>query len=247
MTHTRTIRIATTDVLVDHLVRHLGRAVEAAVAARGRCTLAIPGGSVAAAVLPVLSHQALPWRAVHLFWCDERAVSLDDPDSNAGSALRFIANSPLAAQATLHVMYGDAQDLLRAANDYAALLTAVSGLPPVIDVVLLGVGEDGHVASLFPEHAVDCDGQQPHVLCITRAPKAPPKRLTLALPVLTSARDTIVMAIGSSKATAVHAALEGTSSHSPLARVVRESHRLLLLLDPHAAEQLEHTAVEYIA
>ncbi len=246
MTHTRTIRIGTTEALAGHLVEHLCQVVEAAVAARGRCTLAIPGGSVAGVVLPRLSQRALPWHAVQVFWCDERAVPLADHDSNAGSALRLVAHSLLTEQAALHLMRGDADDLPAAARDYAAALAVVAGRPPVLDVVLLGVGEDGHVASLFPGHVVDSEPPTT-VLLVVNAPKAPPTRLSLSLSTLTAARETIVMAFGSSKATAVHGALEGTSPPTPLARIVRESRRLLMLLDPHAAALLEHTPVEKLA
>lgn len=249
MTHTRTIRIGAPQVLVDHLVEHLVLAVEAAVTSRGRCSVAIPGGSVAAAVLPALSQRPLPWHAVHLFWCDERAVPLANQDSNAGSALRLVAQSPLAEGAVVHVMRGDATDLPGAASDYAAELASVAGNPPVLDVALLGIGEDGHVASLFPGHVSEPEPEprtsaQTSVLVVTHAPKMPPTRLSLSLSVLTAARETIVMAFGSAKARAVHEALEGSSLTPPLARIVRASRRLQLLLDPHAAALLEHTPVE---
>jgi 6-phosphogluconolactonase len=243
VTQTRTIRIDSTEALVAHLIGHLCFAVEAAVALRGCCTLAIPGGSVAAAVLPAFSQRQLPWHAVDVFWCDERAVPLAHQDSNAGAALRLVADSPLAQRARLHVMRGDASDLWRAADDYAAELAIVAGSPPVCDVVLLGMGEDGHVASLFPGHIAEVGPWTPiqtSVLVTTRAPKAPPTRLSLSLSVLTAARETIVMAFGSAKAPAVHDALEGNRLDTPCARVVRESRRVLLLLDPHAASQLEH-------
>ena len=255
MTHSRTIRIGPTEALVAHLVEHLCRVVEAAVALRGVCTLAIPGGSVATAVLPVLAQRQLPWRAVHLFWCDERAVPLADSDSNGGAAMRLIARSPLAEQATWHLMGGDAADLRRAAVDYAAELAVVAGRPPVLDVVLLGVGEDGHVASLFPRHDTDTDTdtdsdsdteREQTVQLVTNAPKTPPTRLTLSFPVLTAARETIVMAFGSSKSSAVRAALEESDMRSPLARIVRESLTLLLLLDGQAARQLTHTVTHTV-
>jgi 6-phosphogluconolactonase len=246
VTYSRTIRIGAAAALASHLVEHLCHAVEAAVAARGRCTIAIPGGSVATAILPLFSQRELPWHAVHLFWCDERAVLLTENDSNGGSALRLVAHSPLAKRAIVHLMRGDAVDLRRAAHDYAVELRSIAGSPPVLDVVLLGVGEDGHVASLFPGHDTGPATAGPPVLLVNDAPKVPPTRLTLALPVLTTARETIVMAVGSAKATAVHAALEATNASSPLARIIRESRTLLLLLDPLAAEQLAHTTVEQI-
>lgn len=230
--------------IVSSIVTAATRAIEA----RGRFVLAIAGGSVADAFLPALARAPLAWEQVHVFWCDERAVPLTDADSNAGHALALLIGSELAERATLHPMFdlagatesNDAgvasSSLDRAARAYAITLETIAGTPPVIDFVLLGVGEDGHVASLFPGHrSLDAADS---VLVELESPKPPPARLTLGLTVLTRARETVIAAFGDGKATAMHDALDNANSVLPVARVIRAAERVTVMLDAAAASQL---------
>jgi 6-phosphogluconolactonase len=124
-----------------------------------------------------------------------------------------------------------------AAARYAEELSRSGAGLPVFDVLMLGVGEDGHVASLFPGHPVTSNTQA-RVAAVADAPKPPPGRMTLTLPVLTSARRDVVAALGRSKAAALRDGLEGRDSGLPIASVLHQSARLLLLLDPDAARNL---------
>jgi 6-phosphogluconolactonase len=208
-----------------------------AIAARGRFTLAIPGGSVASTFFPQLAQLSFDWSRTEFFWTDERAVPPDDPESNYGIA-RSLWLQPAGVPAKqIHRMPADRSDLETAAREYADELRRIAGDPPVLDFVLLGVGEDGHVASLFPGHPATRN-EQALVAVIADAPKPPPRRMTLTLPVLTSARRDIVAALGKSKAAALRDGLEGRDSGLPIASVLHRSARLLLLLDPDAARNL---------
>ena len=242
----RRIFTGTRDVLVTDIVRYVSRRVVEAIAARAQCLLAVPGGSVADAVLPPLSQALLPWDRVHLFWCDERAVPASHRDSNAGQAMHLVAGSSLVTLAHLHPMSGDGPDLLAAADTYGLELSTVAGSPPVLDLVLLGVGDDGHVASLFPGHAA-LEEQHRAVVVERHAPKAPTTRLSLALPVLLRARDIMIVAFGANKADALHHALEDSHAATPVARIIRHANRVRIMLDDAAAGRLTHTKPEHLA
>ena len=208
-----------------------------AIAARGRFTLAIPGGSVASTFFPQLAQLSLDWSRTEFFWTDERAVPPDDPESNYGIA-RALWLQPAGVPAKqIHRMPADRSDLDTAAREYADDLRRIAGDPPMLDFVLLGVGEDGHVASLFPGHAATSN-EHALVAVVADAPKPPPSRMTLTLPVLANARRNIVAAMGKSKAQALRDGLEGRDSGLPIAAVLHRSARLLLLLDPDAARNL---------
>jgi 6-phosphogluconolactonase len=233
----RRIRIAPFATIATQLAERIADDARNAIAARGRCTLALPGGSVANAVIPLLAQYDLPWERMHLLWCDERAVPLDDPDSNAGAAMRLWSGSPLAAAAHVHPMRGNAPDLDTEAQRYHELLVELAGSPPVLDVVLLGVGEDGHVASIFPGQAAETGAQRTpllSVLVIREAAKAPPVRLTLSLPVLGRAHHVIMAAFGAGKQAIVQGLLTGSATTVPAAHLMREARDFTIMVDDAA-------------
>jgi len=116
-------------------------------------------------------------------------------------------------------------------------MVRVLGTPPRLDIALLGTGEDGHICSLFPAHALLRE-ERLWVAAIADAPKPPPRRLTLTLPSLAAAELVVVAALGEAKARAIREALEGAASSSPLAMVTRRARATLFLLDPPAASLL---------
>lgn len=204
----------------------------AAIADRGRFSLALPGGSVASSFLPVLARRRFDWARVDVFWGDERAVAPDDPASNYGLARQALLDPAHVPVSAVHRMPADEADLDAAAARHAATLAQVLGTPPVLDLVLLGVGPDGHVCSLFPGHPA-LDETARTVVAVHDAPKPPPRRLTLTRPVVCAARLVVVGAMGAEKEAAVKDAIAGAAS--PLGRVLRGTRRTLLLLDPAAA------------
>src|SRR6187549_2456025 len=153
-----------------------------AIDERGQAALALPGGSAAAAFLPELTRQPLEWDKVQLFWGDERAVPPDDPESNFGLARRLLIDPLALPPGNVRRMQADTFPLGEAAARYAETLVRLLGSPPRLDVVLLGLGPDGHVCSLFPGHPLlDHTGW---AACLDDSPKPPAKRVTLTLETL---------------------------------------------------------------
>jgi 6-phosphogluconolactonase len=230
------IVVADPSFLAEILAAEVRAEARDAIGRSERFTIAICGGSVAEAFLPRLARVPLDPTRVHVFWVDERAVPLDHPDSNARLGRTLWLDPGGFPCEQVHPMPGDAVDLAAAAREYAATLEAIAGSPPRIDLVLLGVGEDGHVASLFPGRAALLE-EAAAVVAVTDAPKAPPARLTLTLPVLANASRVVIAAFGETKAGAMQAALDPASS-LPVSRVIHRAQRPLLLLDRNAAGRL---------
>jgi len=208
-----------------------------ALATRGRFAVALPGGSVATGFFPRLARVPLDWSRTEFFWGDERAVPPSDPESNYALARALWLDPAGVPAERVHRMDADAGDLEGAAAACADELRRVLGTPPRLDFVLLGVGPDGHVCSLFPGHALLRE-ERLWVAAVRDAPKPPPRRLTLTLPSLAAAELVVVAALGDTKASAVRDALEDGTSSSPLALVRRRARRTVVLLDPPAARLL---------
>jgi 6-phosphogluconolactonase len=208
-----------------------------AIATHGTFACALPGGSVAETFLPALTEAAVDWARVHLFWGDERAVPPDDPQSNYGAARRWLDHLPIDA-ANIHRIHAEDPDLERAAASYESTLTSRLGSPPVLDIVLLGVGPDGHVCSLFPGHPATRERAR-WVVAVRDAPKPPPVRVTITLPAIAAARSIVMAAFGAEKAGAIREALEDDDSQTPAAVALRSGPPVLVLVDQEAARDLE--------
>jgi len=231
------IVVASIRALAERWIAQCAAAARLARSERGRYALAIPGGSVAELFLPALARSDMDWARMDLFFCDERCVPPDHPDSNYGNVHRFLLE-PLGGRAPrVHRMPGEDPDPERAAREYASTLRFVLGSPPVLDMALLGVGEDGHVASLFPGHDSLAEMDQ-YVLAEEHAPKLPARRLTLSLGVLASAREVVIATFGRAKAAAVADALHDPSSELPLALLLRLASRATVMVDEEAASGL---------
>jgi 6-phosphogluconolactonase len=229
MTHGRVVREA--PALAPELAAWLAQKIAAATLARGRCSLALPGGTSPIAALQALGTGTLgasvDWPSVDVYFGDERAVPPQDPESNYRMVKEALL-SGLRAPPSVHRMEADKRDLERAASDYARLL------PERLDVLLLGMGSDGHTASLFPgAPALEETRRVVSVL----APKPPPKRLTITPPVIESALEVAVLATGIAKAEAVRRALEGPPAVREVP--VQLAARGVWFLDPAAASRLE--------
>jgi len=208
-----------------------------AIAARGRFSCALPGGSVADTFFPVVAGVPLPWDKVDFFWGDERAVGPDDPDSNYGLAKRLLLDLVHPNPARVHRIRGEAGDLEAAARAYEGELMSALGDPLQLDMVVLGVGPDGHVCSLFPGHALLHERQR-LVAPITDSPKPPPRRVTFTVLPLELARTTCVVGFGAPKAAAIRDALENPDSSVPVALALRAARHAIVLVDPPAANLL---------
>jgi len=202
------------------------------IARRGRFIVALPGGSVATTFLPALAGLTVDWAHIDLFWIDERAVPPDHPDSNYGIASRLLLTPARVPASRIHRMYGELPELEQAARRASDELKSVAGDPPRLDLALVGVGADGHVASIFGPTSALRTPLDP-VIAVHDAPKPPPRRLTMTLPVLANAGIVVVAAFGAAKAEAMRDAI-GASDRTPVARLLRDARSSLLLLDREA-------------
>jgi 6-phosphogluconolactonase len=179
-----------------------------AVQARGTCSLALSGGSTPPRLYTLLAsrfREDIPWAGVHIFWGDERYVPPDDSRSNYGMARKTLLDHVPCPAANIHPMPTHFPAPDAAARDYEATLRShFSTAWPRFDLMFLGLGPDGHTASLFPgSPAVD---EQTRWVLPVPDPPAPPMRLTLTLPVLSQSAHTYFLVSGSDKAQALRAA-----------------------------------------
>lgn len=200
--------------VIETLAETVHDRLESAAAARGVATLAIPGGRTPGPLLTALAGMCTGFlRArLHLFWVDERAVPVGHADRNDAATLTAWAEGG-ALPAHVHPMPAEVSDLDLAATAYAADLAQACGQGPV-DVAVIGIGEDGHMASLFPGHE-GLDELDP-VFAVTDSPKPPPRRLTMSLGVLRQARHKIVIALGAVKGDVARSALSGPDRQLPV-------------------------------
>jgi 6-phosphogluconolactonase len=229
--------VADAGALARALVDRLSDATREADEAGVRLSMALPGGSAAETLLPELARASVDWTRWDFFWSDERAVAPDHPDSNYGLGQRLFLGPIGSEPGRVHRMRAEGPDLEAAARDYEVELVAILGDPPALDFVLMGMGPDGHVCSLFPGHPALREETR-RVLAIADSPKPPPRRVTLSLPALEAARVVCVAAFGEGKAEVVKAALEDPGSTLPVARVAKNARRAIFLLDPAAAARL---------
>jgi 6-phosphogluconolactonase len=197
---------------------------------------ALSGGATALIFLGALKNANVDWSRIKLFWADERAVPPDDPESNYGVAQRMLLE-PLGAKAprAFRMAFDAAHDrpglssLGSAAMRYDTLLARElrSG---AMDLALLGVGEDGHICSLFPGHrALQIDDQR--VIAVEDAPKPPPRRMTLSLPFVVETKVIWLIAIGPRKLPVLQAALSRTQRTTPLDLLLHQAKNVTVFTD----------------
>jgi 6-phosphogluconolactonase len=176
--------------------------VTKAIAERGACALCLAGGRTPEPVYRALaSASSIDWTRVDVFFGDERAVQPDHPDSNYLMVNRVLLSRVPVPAGQVHRMEAERGDREAAAREYERVL------PPRLDILVLGMGPDGHTASLFPGSAA-LDERQRLVLPVIGA-KPPPQRLTITPPVIEAARRVAVIATGGDKAAMVARAIEG--------------------------------------
>ena len=207
-------------------------AARAVSAARGRFALAVSGGHTPWIMLRALASEDVPWASVHVFQVDERVAPEGDPDRNLTHLRESLLHRAPLRPEQIHAMPVESHDLEAAPLEYAEVLRAISGSPPVLDLVHLGLGPDGHTASLVPGDAVlnvaDAD------VALTGIYQGR-RRMTLTYPVINRARRILWVVTGSEKAEALHRLSEGDTS-IPAGRVSRE--QALVLVDRTAAGDL---------
>jgi 6-phosphogluconolactonase len=237
------------DTLAVEAAIEFARLASDAVDTRDLFTVALSGGSTPRRLYSILAGEPwrsqLPWTKMHFFWSDERHVPPDHPDSNYRMAHEaLLSRVPVPAE-NIHRIKGEESDAAQAAADYqreiqnACHLTADQ--EPRFDLVLLGLGSDGHTASLFPGTEALSEGE--HFVVANWVEKLNANRLTLTLPVLNNAMNVIFLVSGRDKADILRAVLEGDHAGEYPAQLVQPTAgRLLWLVDSDAAASLSPIA-----
>ena len=210
----------------------VAREARAAVTARGRFIVAVSGGHTPWQMLRVLAGLPVPWESVHVVQVDERVAPEGHPDRNL-THLRenLLAHAPLCPE-QIHAMPVESLDLEAAALQYASGLEAMAGSPPVLDLVHLGLGPDGHTASLIPgDPVLDISDRD---VAVTGGAYQGRRRMTLTYPVLDRARRVLWLVTGNDKVGMLERLRAGDRS-IPAGRVRRDD--ALVLADRAAAGQ----------
>lgn len=238
--------------LAERAAGRLTELIELAAAARGQAVVALTGGSTPRRLYGNLADAKQPWRGripwshVRLFWGDERHVPPDHPDSNYGMAKATLLDHVPVPAGHVHRIQAEMPDAHEAAADYERTLEDVAALGRsfLFDVMLLGVGEDAHIASIFPGSdllAPDTDGRsQKRRVAAVRSPRGDAWRITLTPHALLDARTIVVLVAGAGKAAAVKAALQeplNVTKH-PVQLLREAADRVEWFVDRAAAAQL---------
>jgi 6-phosphogluconolactonase len=219
-------------------------------AAQGSASVVLTGGTIAArtysAVRDSPARGSVDWRSLDVWWGDERFLPSGDPERNETQARAALLDAVSLDPARLHPMPAsdgqDGNDPEAAAQRYADELAAATpyedhGAAPSFDLLMLGVGPDGHVASLFPDKPAVYETERT-VVAVRGAPKPPPVRLTMTAPTISGAKDVWLIVSGEEKASAVALALSGAGPTQIPAAGASGRMRTLWLLDHAAASQL---------
>ena len=220
-----------------------------AIRATGRFLIALSGGTTPetlyrALATPTFAHR-FDWSRTTLFFSDERCVAPDDPRSNYALAHRALFIPLKITSSQVYRMLGEARDPQAAANEYGRQLRLVTktsaSAQPSLDLILLGLGEDGHTASLFPGAPVLRDDQ--NLIAVTQSPKDPPTRLTMTLGVINRASVILFLVAGAGKAVrAIFNPKTEAERQLPAALVAPKEGHLIWFLDRDAAAELPNTS-----
>ncbi|MBF0509450.1 MAG: 6-phosphogluconolactonase [Deltaproteobacteria bacterium] len=233
--------------LAERAAERFAQAAGGAVAGHGRFCVCLSGGSTPRAMYTRLAEDPwrsrVPWPAVHVFWGDERCVPRDHPDNLYAMAWELLLSRVPVPAENIHRMPGEAENPETAAAAYEDLLREFFGLKigrsPRFDLILLGLGADGHTASLFPGTAGLTETQR--LVAANYVPVLNARRLTLTLPVLNNAAQIMFLVTGASKAEVVRSLWGriGEDQYLPAGLINPQSGRVLWLIDQAAASLLD--------
>ena len=246
---TRLTTLADGEAVAKRAALQIARALDSARRARGVAHLALSGGTTPARTYELLASELSNWEAIEVWFADERCVGPDDEQSNYRLARETLLRAAGVPDERVHRMEGElgpeegAERYARALRERvpveadgaseAAGEIGESDAMPALDVIVLGIGPDGHVASLFPgAPTLDADARTV-CLAVHDSPKPPPERITLSLEALRAARSCVLLATSAGKADAVSAMLGEPSHHVP-ASLLRRG-RLNVIVDDAAA------------
>lgn len=214
-----TYAFANTDALSSALNDFVAKKSKEAIADHGAFSVAVSGGSLPKLLAADLkNNKQVDFTRWHIFWADERCVPLDDADSNYNELKKtgLLDHVPDSNVHTINASFG--KDAEKAAVDYQAQLQEYFGQLPSIDLVLLGMGPDGHCCSLFPGHPLLNETTR-WVAPIVDSPKPPPERITLTFPVVNNAKAVAFVTAGEGKQDMLQKILEQPDLQLPCQRV----------------------------
>ncbi len=240
------ILVADQGTILRRIIELLEKELNPVVSRRGFAALALPGGRSVLPILEALPRASLPWDRVGLFLVDERWVGKDHPESNYRLIAESIAESFADAAAKPELVAppgppegglpedGEAEAATRATAAYDAVLKDRTNGAGVFDLAILGVGEDGHIASLFPGRPLEL-GLAPGFAVVWDSPKPPPIRLTANASLVTSTPCVVGLLFGDAKGGAYRRLTSGESAATLPAALIREAARGYLFADYSAA------------
>lgn len=217
------------DAVAQRAAEFIADAARDAVAARGTFAFAVSGGRTPWQMLSALATLTMPWNTTHLFQVDERVAPAGDPDRNLTHMTESLLTRVTLPPEHLHAMPVEAPDLTAGATHYADELNAIAGMPPTLDLVHLGLGPDGHTASLVPDDPVL---RVTSTSVALTAPYQGHRRMTLTFPVLDRARCVLWVVTGAEKVPMLARLIKGDRT-IPAGRV--NSEHAVILADAAAA------------
>jgi 6-phosphogluconolactonase len=239
-----------TNSLSHEAAQSIVRLANEAIVTRGRFSIALSGGSTPKVLYGLLATEPylgqVNWSSVEIFWSDERCVPPDDAESNYAMANEVLLSKLPIQSRQVHRMPAEKADRDAASQEYTSEMQRVFGTNgiPAFDLIQLGMGPEGHTASLFP-HQQSLHEQQRLVMPVS-VPKPPPLRLTFTPPLLNAARHVLFVVTGSEKAEAVQAVLEGPyqPEEYPAQFVRPTTGEVTWMLDTAAAGKLTQKGIQ---
>ncbi len=232
------------DTLSQEAARYVVRVASESITTHGRFTLVLAGGSTPKKLYGLLASEPyrdqIDWALTEIFWSDERCVPPDNEESNYHLAQEALLSKVPISATQIHRMPADAEDREQASLTYIQEIQRVFGTNgiPSFDLIQLGMGPEGHTASLFP-HQASLHEQSRLIMPVT-VPKPPPPRLTFTPPLLNAAAHVLFLVAGQDKADALQAVLEGEYNPDEYpAQIIRPTQgEVTWMLDPAAASKL---------
>jgi 6-phosphogluconolactonase len=225
--------------VINELIKDLINLINVKLNEHKELFIALSGGSTPQLLFKTIAEKHMhefPWEKMHFFWVDERCVPHESTESNYGNAYRILLHSDLIPKQNLHPVKGDNKsesERVRYGAEISSVLPNDNGIP-TFDIIVLGMGVDGHTASIFPgqEYLFACENN----CAISMHPESGQKRITLTGKIINNAKNTIVLVTGESKAEKVKIALHTTaSSRLPIQLVQPTNGNITWYLDKDAA------------
>ena len=206
--------------------------------ANDKAVIGVSGGSLPKFLVQGINSDLgkdIEWNKVTFIFCDERMVDFENAESTFGLYKKLLAGSPIKEEQFLKVSVN--LDVTSAAKDYEEKIISLMGQQPKADLLMLGMGPDGHTCSLFPGHAL-LDEKNKIVAPITDSPKPPPERITLTLPIINSAKAVAFVSTGEGKKEVIKEVLKEKNDSYPATLVNPRNGRLHWIIDKPAGSML---------